>query len=170
MAHAAQYEFFSRVAAHLPAFFSNRLVLEIGSVDQRGSVRDLFSNCNYIGVDVSAGPSVDLVAQGQLLSFEAESFDTVLSAEAMEHNPFWRETFANMLRLSKSGGLVLMTCAAPGRPEHGTSRTTPDDSLTPLIGWEYYRNLSSADFIAAAHLDGWFERYAFFTNWEHLDL
>ena len=42
----------------------------------------------------------------------------------------------------KVGGLLLFSCAAPGRPEHGTTRTSKGDS--PFTN-DYYRNLSEDD-------------------------
>src|SRR5690606_19424692 len=106
-------------------FFRGTRVLEVGSLDLNGSVRSNFSGCDYLGIDVAAGPGVDLVCQGQDYDAPDGSFDVVTSCEAMEHNPYWRETFANMLRLCRPGGLILMTCATTGRGEHGTTRKHP---------------------------------------------
>lgn len=89
----------------------------------------------------------------------------------MEHNPFWKETFANMIRLCRPGGLILATCASIGRMEHGTTRTTADASpLSVGIGWEYYRNLTGADFAAAIDLAASLAPFAFFSNWVVRDL
>jgi SAM-dependent methyltransferase len=93
---------------------------------------------------------VDVVCQGQDYAAPDASFDVVLSCEVMEHNPYWRETFANMWRLCRPGGLVLMTCATTGRREHGTRRTTPKDA--PLIEWDYYGNRTAEDFRLAIDL------------------
>ena len=105
-----------------PAAFDGACVLEVGSLDINGSVRELFKNCRYVGVDLQLGPGVDLACQGQLVEFPTGHFDTVISAECMEHNPFWRETIANMLRMTRAGGLVLLSCATTGRLEHEIGR------------------------------------------------
>lgn len=46
----------------------------------------------------------------------------------------------------KPGGLFFFTCASDGRPEHGTRRTSPNDSygtLGNVEGWtDYYKNLN----------------------------
>ena len=76
MAHPEQAEFFSGVRAQYPHFFRGARVLEVGSLDINGSVRDLFSDCDYTGVDLALGPGVDLACQGQLLEFPTARFDT----------------------------------------------------------------------------------------------
>jgi SAM-dependent methyltransferase len=146
MAHPQQQDFVSAIRHAFPDRFAGTRVLEIGSLDINGSVRRHFQGCDYIGIDVGEGPGVDVVCQGQDYDAKAGSFDVVISCECMEHNPFWRETFLNMMRLCRPGGLVLMTCATSGRPEHGTQRTTPEDA--PLIEWDYYKNLTARDFRA----------------------
>ena len=60
MAHPEQAEFFSRVRTSYPAAFDRVNVLEVGSLDINGSVRELFKNCRYVGVDLQLGPGVDL--------------------------------------------------------------------------------------------------------------
>ncbi|MDB5379740.1 MAG: hypothetical protein JWR00_4186 [Rubritepida sp.] len=143
MAHPQQQIFIGKLRNQFPDFFQNVRVLEIGSLDINGSIRTQFRDCDYIGLDLGPGPGVDVVAQGQDYDGADGSFDTVLSCETMEHNPFWKETFENMARLCRPGGLVIMTCASTGRREHGTRRTTPRDA--PLIPWDYYRNLTARD-------------------------
>ena len=171
MAHPEQAEFFSGVRDHYPEAFNRARVLEVGSLDINGSVRALFSDCSYVGVDLRLAPGVDLACQGQLVEFPSGHFDTVISAECMEHNPFWRETIANMLRMTKPGGLVLISCATTGRLEHGTTRTNPEASpLTVAEHWNYYRNLTAADIEASLNLEGWLCQWASWTNFITRDL
>lgn len=167
MAHPEQREFFAQMAARFPQHFTGCRVLEVGSLNINGTVRDFFTGCDYIGVDVAQGPGVDVVALGQDLDYPAASFDTVVSAECMEHNPEWAATFANMHRMAD--GLVLMTCATTGRAEHGTPRSDPGSS--PLtLGWDYYRNLTAADFAEAFDLAAMFADHGFSTNEQSHDL
>lgn len=155
MAHNAQAVFFKTVRQAYPEFFEWSNVLEVGSLDINGSVRPLFTNCNYVGVDLEIGPGVDLAVQGQELRFPDDSFDTTISAECFEHNPFWAETFTNMVRMTKEGGLITFTCAGEGRPEHGTYRTDPGSSpFTTKAMWTYYRNLMIEDFEDTGLLEG----------------
>jgi SAM-dependent methyltransferase len=165
MAHPAQAEFFAAVREQFPAAFGHARVLEVGSLDINGSVRELFTDCAYTGVDLQLGPGVDLACQGQLVEFPTGHFDTTISAECLEHNPYWRETVANMLRMTRADGLVLISCATTGRKEHGTSRTNPDASpFTTAARWDYYRNLRAADLAHAVNLSGWLSDHAAWVN------
>lgn len=170
MAHPAQNEFVGRIKAIFPGHFRGSRVLEIGSLDINGTIRALFEGCDYTGIDVGPGPGVDVVCEGQNFEGPDASYDVVISCETMEHNPYWAETFANMVRLAKPGGLIVMTCATTGRKEHGTTRTTPGDSpLTVAKGWNYYRNLTARDFEDAGVLKPLALRF-FATSYDDYDL
>jgi SAM-dependent methyltransferase len=145
-------------------FFSNKKVLEVGSLNINGTMRDFFNDCDYTGIDVGEGKDVDFVCSGHEYNSPDETYDVCTSGECFEHNPYWAETFANMVRMTKSGGLVFFTCATTGRPEHGTSRTSPSKSpLTIGKGWDYYRNLDEDDFRNSFNesFDDIFEVYEF---------
>lgn len=162
MAHYQQLEFVRVVKNALPSYFSGTSVLEVGSWDVSGSVRQHFSNCNYVGADITSGPGIDLVCQGQDIEMPTGTFDVVITCECFEHNPFWVETFVNMTRMLKSGGLFILSCAAPGRIEHGTARRRADASLTASFGApDYYRNLGESDFRRRFNLDNHFESFGF---------
>lgn len=140
MSHQSQLDFVASVKAKFPEYFTNKKVLEIGSLDINGSVRQFFTDCTYIGVDLGVGAGVDIIAHGENLVFPANNFDVAISCECFEHNPEWVATFNNMARMCK--GLMIMTCATTGRPEHGTSRTSRADA--PFCG-DYYMNLTEND-------------------------
>ena len=160
MSHYTQKQFIGWVREALPERFQAQKVLEVGSLDINGSARSFFSGCDYTGIDVGSGPGVDVVCGGQDYEAPDASFDVACSFEAMEHNPYWKETFANMIRMLKPGGMLLMSCATAGRPEHGTARSKPGDSpLTIGIGWDYYRNLRRSDFEQAFALEREFSMY-----------
>lgn len=147
MAHNAQAVFFKQVKKTFPEYFKWSVVLEVGSLDINGSVRPLFEDCIFLGVDVGHGPGVDMVCFGENLQFRDESFDTVVSSECFEHAEGWADIFANMKRMTKPNGLIVFTCAGKGRPEHGTSRSDVGSSpLTVGHGIEYYGNLMIEDF------------------------
>lgn len=171
MAHIQQRFFVNGVHDFLPHFFQQKKVLEIGSLNLNGSVRDFFTQCDYLGLDVAPGKDVDEVCFGENYGAPASAFDTVISCEAMEHNPSWQKTWLNMLRLIKSDGLMIMTCATLGRKQHGTESFQPEDSpLTHLLGQNYYRNLSAADFGNLSNLDVWFSVWGFFVDNSSYDL
>lgn len=146
MAHKQQSDYIATLKVKFPLAFNQGRVLEVGSLNINGTVRNNFDSMEYIGIDVGAGPGVDVIAGGHEYD-NKKLFDCCISCECFEHNPFWKETFLNMIRLCKSGGLVIFTCATTGRPEHGTERTTPQCSpLTVAKGWNYYLNLTKDNF------------------------
>src|SRR5207237_8408702 len=162
MAHFQQRKFVAEVRSRFPEFFERAKVLEVGSWTYNDTIRTLFHSCDYVGADVAGGPDVDLVVPGQDLGFPTGHFDVVISCECFEHNPFWLETFLNMARMLRPGGLFVFTCAGIGRGVHGTARSTPTVSLT-VAGEhaDYYRNLSRRDFEHRIELRHHFARYAF---------
>jgi SAM-dependent methyltransferase len=171
MAHKQQHDYVSSLRTKFPKHFFQKKVLEIGSLNINGTNRDFFNFCDYLGVDVGEGPCVDIVCSGHELDHPEETYDTVLSTECFEHNPHWVETFQNMYRMCKENGMIFMTCATTGRPEHGTTRTSPYDSpLTIGIGWDYYKNLTEQDFRDNFDLDSMFDDYYFEVCTTHPDL
>lgn len=167
MAHIQQRDFFNSVKKIFPKYFKDVSVLEVGSLNINGTVRDFYKSYKYIGIDLSEGEGVDLVMSGESIDFPDNSFDVAVSAECFEHNPYWIETFANMHRVASQ--FVLFTCASDGRPEHGTTRTTPDDSPFTLQ-WDYYKNLNENDFNTNFKLDEMFSKYKFSYNNQSCDL
>lgn len=164
MSHTYQREFISFVKNKNKSFFSGKKVLEVGSLNINGTMRDFFEDCDYTGIDVGSGKNVDVVCSGHEYSAPDEEYDVSASGECFEHNPYWAETFSNMFRMTKSGGLVFFTCATDGRREHGTSRTSPSKSpLTIQNGWDYYMNLNEEDFRNSYEesFDDMFEVYEF---------
>jgi SAM-dependent methyltransferase len=171
VAHKTQQDYLQLLSEQLAPFFQSNRVLEIGSLDINGSVRTFFSGCEYTGLDVAEGEGVDVVCEGQKYDAPDASYDVVISCEVMEHNPYWSETFQNMIRLCHPGGLVIMTCATVGRPEHGTEKSRPGGSpLTVELGWNYYRNLKDKDFESVSDLASSFSFHKFWTDWNHFDL
>jgi len=171
MSHPEQRGFFEAVAAANHSLISGARVLEIGSYDVNGTLRDLFSEAReYTGADLKEGPGVDLVSFGHEIDHAGGSYDITLSGECFEHDPHWQDTFINMVRMTRPGGLVAFSCASLGRPEHGTARTDKADSPgTQSRGLDYYRNLTAADF-EELDLSSMFSRWQFWYLPTHFDL
>jgi len=171
MSHPEQRGFFEAVVAANRSLISGAKVLEIGSYDVNGSLRGLFPTAGeYTGVDLKEGPGVDLVAFGHEIAAPDGSYDVTLSGECFEHDPHWQDTFVNMTRMTRPGGLVAFSCASRGRPEHGTTRTDKADSPgTQSRGLDYYRNLTAADF-QELPLSSMFSRWKFWYLPTHFDL
>lgn len=163
MAHPQQLLFVKTLSEMVaPGGWSGMKVLEIGSFYVNGSIRPFFDGSEYVGVDLCEGPGVDLVSPGHELKMPNGSFDLSISCECFEHDPHWMETFKNMIRLTREGGLVVFTCATTGRVEHGTSRSGADQSPgSQSIGWDYYHNLTENDLLSKINLDEFFESFFF---------
>lgn len=158
MSHEAQRQFIGQVKQRFPSSFIGGKVLEVGSYNVNGSVREFFwGPLKYIGLDLAPGKDVDVVCNGAEYKTE-ERFDVVISTECFEHDRRWVETFNNMMQLVKRGGLIIFTCASHNRHEHGTPRTSPFDSA---LATEYYRNLNVFDFEREWHLNTLFSWYCF---------
>jgi hypothetical protein len=151
MAHPEQTAFIAGVRACLPQHFTGRRVVEIGSRDVNGTVRDYFDGCDYTGLDAVAGPGVDVVGLAHEYRLPGP-VDVVVTCEALEHDPRWRLTLATACGWLRPGGLFVGTWAGPLRPEHGTTRTGAEYGPDA----DYYGNVSAADFrtAAAPYLDG----------------
>lgn len=163
MSHPSQQKFVAYVASINPALVKGARVLEIGSYDVNGSTRSLFAAAEeYVGVDLVEGPGVDIVGFGHEVDHPDGSFDITISCECLEHDPHWSETLANMARLTRPGGMVLVTCAGRGRLEHGTTRTGPLSSPgTQSIGIDYYHNLTSKEVMARSDFARLFSSWVF---------
>lgn len=160
--HHEQMQFVKEVWSWHRYTYAGCRVVDLGAGDCNGNNRDLFEGCDYLGVDVAAGPNVDLVSPAHLAPIEDASAGVVICTEMLEHDPHWEESLAAMRRMLRPGGLLILTCAAIGRPEHGTARTTPGDSLAAAAGMreysDWYRPPHGSEI--AEHLcEPWFERY-----------
>jgi len=170
MSHAAQMEFFRSATVFFSGFFAAR-VIDIGALDINGGPHSLFSAAHYVGVDIGPGLNVDLVSRGEDVDLPTGSFDVAMSSECFEHNPEWRSTFQNMVRLTRPGGLVIFSCATEGRKEHGTSRSD-GGRAAPLavdLGQEYYQNVP-AGAVRDVVRPGDFARWFIATEPHHHDL
>lgn len=148
------------VKSILGKYFINKEVLDVGSGDINGNNKFLFENCNYNGNDVIEAPNVTIVSKTKDLPFENETIDTIISTECFEHDPEYKESFLKIYNMLKKDGLFAFTCASTGRPEHGTRRTSPQDSygtigkLTDMS--DYYKNITEKDLNDVLNLNNLF--------------
>jgi SAM-dependent methyltransferase len=172
MAHSQQLSYIQTVRNACLSDTAELRIIEIGSYDVNGNIRKIFDNSKqYIGVDLTEGPGVDLVCSGDKVDYQDGYFDVAISCECFEHNPKWIDTFSNMIRMVKPGGIVIMTCASTGRKEHGTIRTDP--SISPgtfAVGIDYYKNLTRKDFLQHFHVGELFSSHVFYYNRRSKDL
>lgn len=165
MAHIEQKNYFIEVKSKFPNFFKNKKVLDVGSLDINGNNRHLFEDCMYQGLDIAPGRNVDIISLAHEFDAPSESFEVVISNDCFEHDMFYPETFKNIVRILKGGGLFLFTCKTDGAGEHGTLRTDGGFS-SPLTAsnpeWSnYYRNINEKDVRDSIDIDTIFEKYEF---------
>lgn len=115
-------------------------VVELGSRDVNGQVRHLFAGQDYTGVDIAPGNNVDVVADGATFG-EPAAYDLGLCLETLEHAPNAAAIVANLRRIVRPGGLLILTMATDPRAPHSA-----EDGLTVRPG-EYYGNVTPADLI-----------------------
>jgi len=84
--HLSNRVFWETCSKKYPAFFNDPAkVIEFGSYNINGSIRDVFSCSEYTGLDWRPGPAVDIVLLAH--EFKSEKVETVVSASMLEHDP-----------------------------------------------------------------------------------
>ena len=164
--HPEARHFVEWTRATFPQYFRHVKVLDAGGGDINGNNRSYFAESVYLANDVVEAPNVDIVAKTSDLTFRNEYFDTIISTECFEHDMDYPKSLQNIVRMLRPNGLFVFTCATTGRPEHGTKRTTPQDSYsTQLYEWgDYYKNLTPEDIHQAIPVRSIFSEYAFYCN------
>ncbi len=102
----------------------SKKIIEVGSYNENGSLReflDFWDPDDYIGIDITKGPGVDIVCSAEkiLEHFEKESFDIVISTEVLEHIKDWRKAISNIKAVCKPNGIILITTRSYGFGYHG---------------------------------------------------
>lgn len=105
-------------------------ILDVGSYDMIGCYKPLFEKpgWNYTGVDIAAGPNVDVVLEDPYkFPFPDEHFNLVISGSTFEHTEFFWLTFQEMVRVLKPPGYIFLHAPSRG-PEH----------KHPVDCWRFY--------------------------------
>ena len=144
--HQEVRDWLEELQRQYPEAFACDSVLECGSYNVNGSVRDLFAARGVRGSRLAAGAGRGRGQSGARVPRPVawpgcehkpgRHFDTVISTEMLEHDPHWRASVQRMLDLVKPGGTLIITCAAPGRGEHELG-CAPEP--------EYYREIGGAE-------------------------
>lgn len=94
-------------------------VLEVGSMNINGSIRSVIPVT--VGVDFRVGKDVDVVCDACDLEnrFGPESFDAVVSCDALEHIQDWKAALENMWAVLKTDGWLVLTLASTNKGRHG---------------------------------------------------
>jgi SAM-dependent methyltransferase len=113
-------------------------VCEVGSRDVNGGIRDLVDAGTYIGIDLEAGPGVDVVADCRFWEPPWKA-SLVLALEVLEHAPDPREVVDACIGYLRPGGRLIVTCAGPGRAAHS------GHDGGPVQEGEHYANIAPLD-------------------------
>lgn len=168
MSHKAQITFCKEIRRKYRPLFINSNVIDCGSLDINGNNRWLFRRNlynwwginRYTGVDITLGKNVDSLGLTHEVLPALEPYlrqswrsevrdkpfwpiDVVISTEMLEHDKHWKRSLIAMYEILKPGGLLLITAAGIGRPEHGTNLCHPSASPSTL---DYYQNISNEMF------------------------
>jgi SAM-dependent methyltransferase len=89
-------------------------VVEIGALQIEGQekyadLRPLFDGMQFIGCDMREGPGVDRVENLHSLTFEDNSIGTMILLDTMEHVRYPFKAMAEVYRVLKPGGVLIMT-------------------------------------------------------------
>lgn len=111
----------------------NKKVLDIGSYDVNGSVKPIFAEAQYLGLDMQAGPNVDMICNSHNINLPDESFDVILSTSCFEHDEMFWVTFLEICRLVKPQGYIYIN-----KPSAGEYHPRPTDC------WRFYQGSGQA--------------------------
>jgi SAM-dependent methyltransferase len=148
---------------------SNPIVVEIGSQDVNGSLREVSpENAQYIGLDFVSGKGVDVVLTDPYhLPFESDSVDVVVSSSCFEHSEMFWLVFIEVLRILKPSGLFYLNA-----PSNGVFHRYPadcwrfyPDSGSALVTWAKREGMNPAlleSYISAQYGDTWNDFVAIF--------
>lgn len=112
-----------------------------------GTVRVLFPNADWFGIDCEDGPDVDLVVDA--IEYDpVEPADLVICCEVFEHAEQWAAIIRRAAGWLKVGGEMIITVAGPQRPPHSAF-----DGGEVRPG-EYYGNVSAEALVGVAFAAG----------------
>ncbi len=107
------------------------VILDLGSWDYNGTYRTLFDRTSwrYLGLDLEAGPNVDIVLHDPYRWREIEpgSADVIVSGQTFEHTEFFWLTMGEIARALKIGGLACVIAPSAG-----------DEHRYPVDCWRVY--------------------------------
>lgn len=113
--------------------------LDIGGANVNGSARDQLGAVAYWqGLDIEAGPGVDIVADATNPGHGLiNRYNVVLCTEVLEHVKDWPAIIRTAAYALRPGGIAIFTCAGRGRTPHGAR-----GARRPAEG-EHYANVEA---------------------------
>lgn len=122
--------------------FSQGKILEIGSQDVNGSIRDVApKHMDYIGADFVEGKGVNVVISDPYhLPFPDATFDIIVSNSCFEHSEMFWLLFLDAIRMLKPNGLLYLNAPSNG-----------DFHRYPVDCWRFYPDSGRALVTWAKH-------------------
>lgn len=83
------------------------LVCDIGSLDVYGTFKQFFEKHRYVGLDICAGPNVDIVSD-DLYRYPIEDnfYDVIISGSTLEHVKNLHKWILELKRITKQNGII----------------------------------------------------------------
>jgi SAM-dependent methyltransferase len=166
--HDTAYEH-GRLFFKLYGSASFRTVVELGSQNVNGSLRD---HCppgvHYIGLDMIPAAGVDVVVNPAApLPFAPDIADAIVTSSAFEHDVCFWDTFLELTRILRPGGLLYVNAPSNGdfhRYPLDCWRFYPDAGVA-LVKWAARRNIPLElieSFIGQPRAERWADFVAIF--------
>jgi SAM-dependent methyltransferase len=148
--HPSQYEHMKAALKEFRPAGRHLDVLELGSATSPGQTRthrSLFDpiDDSYVGVDISDGPTVDIVMeQPYTIPAASNSKDVIICGSVLEHVPFLWASMLEMARVLRPGGRLFVTVPSRGHKHSPIDcwRVYPD-GLRALATWSSLTLLES---------------------------
>ncbi len=109
-------------------------ILEVGSQDHNGTLRNIFHKHKYIGADHAPGPGVDHVLSDPYhLPYKSETKDIIICSSVLEHCDMFWLLFDDMCRVLRNHGMIFINVPSNG-----------DFHRFPVDCWRFYPDAGKA--------------------------
>jgi len=121
-------------------------ILDVGSLRvgnapvYKDIVIDLKTKREYTGLDIVAGPNVDLIS---LRSIFEDTYDVIISGQCLEHVQYPHTWIGDLYRILKSYGKICIITPSSGPPHHRPDywRILPD-GMQALLSYAGFMHVS----------------------------
>lgn len=114
--------------------FVNPTIVEIGSQNVNGSIREQAPPSNYVGLDFQEAKGVDIVLEDAYTFPLPDNYaDMIVTSSCFEHSEMFWLTFVEALRILKPKGLFYINAPSTG-----------DYHAFPVDCWRFYPDAAGA--------------------------
>ena len=129
------FNYLNKIKEKYPKYFVNQKVLELGSRNVNGTIKPVFSNCDWVGIDWVKGDDVDVVCRNHEYKGKENDFDVLISFSTFEHDPLWVESIEHNLPFLKQDGLIIFSWCGIGSSPHGLDYSSNQEKYKSM---DYY--------------------------------